>query len=514
VRLDYEGELGHPDARVGERDEAAGRRERVGARVGASRRFRPVAPVRASSRLPPDVPDAPARRQTRLRDGHYRWALAVSDAAVIATVLLVLDGLRGATRFSWAVLLAMPLMVLVNKLGGLYDRDALVLKKTTLDEAPALAQFSGLFSLVVWLIHDLLIGRPLHGLEVLVLWASSFALLLVGRAVARIVARALSARERCLIIGEPPAVALLTDKLARSRAAVEVVEPLVLRGERSASAYASDQEAFWRLLRERDVHRVVIAPTGAVGADDTLELVRLAKAAGVRVSVVPRLFEVIGTAVQFDHLDGLTVLGLPYFGLSRSSRLLKRAFDFAGASLLLVLTLPLMAVIAVVIRLESPGPVLFRQQRVGRDGGTFSMLKFRSMVPQAEALKDSLRHLNQARGLFKIPDDPRITRVGAILRRTSLDELPQLFNVWRGEMSLVGPRPLVLDEDARVEGLYRSRLHLTPGMTGHWQILGSARIPLDEMLAIDYLYVANWSLWTDIKIILRTIPHMLARGGQ
>jgi lipopolysaccharide/colanic/teichoic acid biosynthesis glycosyltransferase len=172
-----------------------------------------------------------------------------------------------------------------------------------------------------------------------------------------------------------------------------------------------------------------------------------------------------------------------------------------------------MAAIALLIRLDSKGPVFFRQERVGQDGERFGLFKFRSMIPDAEARKASLRHLNEASGLFKIADDPRITRVGKVLRRTSLDELPQLLNVLRGEMSLVGPRPLVVDEDAMISGLDRSRLHLTPGMTGHWQILGSARVPLEEMVGIDYLYVANWSLWTDVKILLRTIPFVLLRRG-
>jgi lipopolysaccharide/colanic/teichoic acid biosynthesis glycosyltransferase len=143
------------------------------------------------------------------------------------------------------------------------------------------------------------------------------------------------------------------------------------------------------------------------------------------------------------------------------------------------------------------------------------VLKFRTMVDNAHGLRESLADSNEAGdGLFKIADDPRVTRVGRLIRRTSLDELPQLFNVVRGEMSLVGPRPLVVDEDVQVQGLDRSRLHLTPGMTGHWQILGSARIPMAEMLAIDYLYVANWSLWCDIKLLLRTVPHVLSRRGM
>ena len=166
------------------------------------------------------------------------------------------------------------------------------------------------------------------------------------------------------------------------------------------------------------------------------------------------------------------------------------------------------------IKLDSRGPVFFRQVRVGRYGRCFHLLKFRTMVPDAEALKDSLRDRNEAQeGMFKIAEDPRVTRVGRFLRKSALDELPQLINVVRGEMSLVGPRPLVIDEDRRVEGWHRQRLDLMPGMTGPWQILGPVRVPLREMVAIDYLYVANWSLWNDVKILLRTGPYVAGRHG-
>ncbi len=166
------------------------------------------------------------------------------------------------------------------------------------------------------------------------------------------------------------------------------------------------------------------------------------------------------------------------------------------------------------LRLTSRGPVFFRQERVGRGGRSFELLRFRSMCVDAEQRKAGLAAHNQAaKGFFKIADDPRITRVGRLLRRTNLDELPQLLNVLRGEMSLVGPRPLIPQEDRRVVGWHRRRLELTPGITGHWQVLGSSRIPLDEMVAIDYLYVANWSPWTDVKLLLRTIPHVLGARG-
>jgi lipopolysaccharide/colanic/teichoic acid biosynthesis glycosyltransferase len=171
-------------------------------------------------------------------------------------------------------------------------------------------------------------------------------------------------------------------------------------------------------------------------------------------------------------------------------------------------------VIAAAIRLTSPGPVLFRQQRIGRDGRPFSMLKFRTMVVGADALKAQLRARNQASGLFKVVDDPRVTRLGRLLRRTSLDELPQLLNVLRGEMSLVGPRPLIAEEDGTIAGWHRRRLSVRPGMSGVWQVMGSARVPLSEMVELDNLYVLSWSPWLDLKILLRTAAFVLARKGM
>jgi lipopolysaccharide/colanic/teichoic acid biosynthesis glycosyltransferase len=209
----------------------------------------------------------------------------------------------------------------------------------------------------------------------------------------------------------------------------------------------------------------------------------------------------------------VTLLGVRRFGLTRSSWVCKRALDLSGTAIGLVLLAPVIPVIAVAIKLDSRGPVLFRQQRVGRGGCVFDMVKFRTMVDGADRRKAMLRERNEAEGLFKIADDPRITRVGRLLRRTSLDELPQLWNVLRGEMSLVGPRPLVIEDDRQVEGWYRRRLDLPPGMTGRWQVLGSARIPLREMVKLDYLYAANWSLWTDVKILLRTLAFVAGRRG-
>jgi exopolysaccharide biosynthesis polyprenyl glycosylphosphotransferase len=280
-----------------------------------------------------------------------------------------------------------------------------------------------------------------------------------------------------------------------------------------SDADVADASATVALLsQEHDIHRVVVAPP-ETDQGEVLDLIRASKALGLKVSVLPRMLEVVGSSVEFDDLEGLNVLGVRRFGLTRSSTLVKRAMDVAASGAGLLLLGPFFALIAIAIRLDSRGPVLFRQHRVGREGQMFEMLKFRTMVAGAERWQDELEEHNEADGLFKIADDPRITRVGRILRRTSIDELPQLFNVLVGEMSLVGPRPLVLADDQRVHGWYRRRLHLTPGMTGRWQVLGSARVPLHDMVKLDYLYVANWSVWGDVKILLRTAGYMLGGRG-
>ena len=442
-----------------------------------------------------------------LREGLYRRFLACADAFGIAFILaLVL-----LPDFEPLLLLAVPLVILLNKLAGLYDRDDLVLRRTTLEEAPALAQITGLTALLTWLLHDFVSAAGLTPAAVLAFWIGSLAMLLTGRALARDVARRLSPPERCLMIGDPVSIQAVREKIVQGCQNTEVVASVPLSAGAGMPGDVMRVDAFGDLVREHDVHRVIFAPTTTDGAD-TLDLIRIAKAVGVHVSVVPRLFEVVGSAVAFDNLGGLTVLGVPRFGLTRSSRIVKRTFDLVGAGLTLLLFAPVMAVIAAAIRIESRGPVFFRQTRVGRDGRRFEIFKFRSMVLGADQLKDELVHLNEAEGLFKIAEDPRITRVGRLIRRTSLDELPQLFNVMRGEMSLVGPRPLVVDEDVQVQGLDRSRLHLTPGMTGPWQVLG-CRVPMQEMVGIDYLYVANWSLWQDLKILLRTVRHVARQGN-
>jgi exopolysaccharide biosynthesis polyprenyl glycosylphosphotransferase len=241
------------------------------------------------------------------------------------------------------------------------------------------------------------------------------------------------------------------------------------------------------LVRAHSAHRVLIAFSDD-SDDQTLDVIRELQDTNVQIDIVPRLFEVLGPSAQLHTIEGVPLVGLATPRLSHSSRLLKRTLDLVGAIAGLILLAPLFAITALCIKLDSRGPVFFRQVRMGAEEQAFRVFKFRT-----------------------VPDDPRVTRVGSFLRRSRMDELPQLLNVVRGEMSLVGPRPLILDEDQHVVRWARRRLRLKPGMTGLWQVLGASDIPFDEMTKLDYLYVTNWSLREDLRLILLTLP-ALARA--
>jgi exopolysaccharide biosynthesis polyprenyl glycosylphosphotransferase len=445
-----------------------------------------------------------------VRERRYRRALGYADALAAFAALYVAVEILGDDQLHAASLLSMPIVVVVSKLMGLYDRDEVVLNKTTLDECPALFQLATFYALVTWLLQNVVIDGYLSSRQVLGLWALLFVFALFGRAIARRIARWSAPEERCLLVGPS---AELAEVARRMRQGGPVKATVVGHVPLWSKAQAETMQELEQTIVTDDVHRVILAP-GESENDDVLDIVSLVKSLGVRVSFLPRVFEVVGSSVEFDTLNGITVLGVRRFGLGRSSKAIKRATDVVGAALGLLLLAPMALAIALAIRLESPGAILFRQVRVGRDGELFTMLKFRTMIDGADAMKDALASRNEAVGLFKIATDPRVTRTGRLLRRLSLDELPQLVNVLRGEMSLVGPRPLVVDEDCKVVGRHRRRLQLTPGMTGPWQILGSARIPLHEMVKIDYLYVANWSFWGDVKILARTVIYVLCGRGM
>jgi exopolysaccharide biosynthesis polyprenyl glycosylphosphotransferase len=213
------------------------------------------------------------------------------------------------------------------------------------------------------------------------------------------------------------------------------------------------------------------------------------------------------------------LFALPFYGFSPSltrqgAFFVKRLMDVVIASVVLVVSSPILLTMAVVIKLTSPGPVIFRQQRAGFHGRPLRMYKFRTMVAGAEQIRDQVIHLNEMNGpVFKAADDPRLTPVGRFLRRTSLDELPQLVNVLKGEMSLVGPRPLPLYEASRIKGAQRRRLALRPGITGLWQVSGRSMVEFEEWMAMDLRYVDQWSLFLDLIILVKTIPTVLTGKG-
>jgi exopolysaccharide biosynthesis polyprenyl glycosylphosphotransferase len=466
-----------------------------------------------------DSPGYPVRLR---RNRFFRRALIVVDvvAAYVALLLALLTIGPGSVHLRVTTILIAPFVVIASKVIGLYDRDQDVLRKTTIDEVPSILNLAVLYALAAWLLEAILFQGWLVRPQVFALAVLTFVLVTAGRAVARTIALAVTPAERCLIIGNAADAVRIANKLAHARSVnATVIGRVALLGEAGESSAAGatarlgDLGGLPQILTQHGVERVIIAPE-AGEQEEILDVIRLVKALHMSVSVLPRLLEVVGSSSTFDEIDGIWLLGVRQFGLSRSSDCLKRTMDIAGSAIGMIVLAPLLLMLAIAVKLDSHGPVLFRQSRIGRRGQHFWMLKFRSMVDGADAMKDEVRGHNEVEGgLFKISQDPRITSVGRFLRRTSLDELPQLLNVLKGEMSLVGPRPLVADEDVLIEGWRRRRLAVKPGMTGQWQIFGSARIPMQEMVKIDYMYGANWSLWLDLKILLRTIPYMLSRRG-
>ena len=473
--------------------------------MSVSERLFPV-PARQAAASPRAGPALRARGRGRRRDRVLVSVLLGGDALAAALAAATCLALASEPLSGSAVLLVVPMLVLMAKLAGLYDRDAMVLGRSGLEELPGLAQVTGLSALITGVAAGLVTGSPIAAADLAMLWLALTASTLVARAVARRLATTLTGPERCLVLGRIDVADALHRRFGSSDAvSAEIVMQLPLAVVWRQGRDVSDLRA---LVEENAVERVVVAPAADDDDDQLLDALRLLDAEGLRVSLVPRMLEVSGPSMQFDDVDGVPLLGLRPYGLTRFSVLLKRGFDLVGAGVLLALVSPIMAAIAVAIKLTSPGPVMFRQQRVGRDGRLFAMLKFRSMGVGADALKEELLELNQAAALFKIANDPRVTRVGRLLRRHSLDELPQLMNVLKGEMSLVGPRPVVPEEDPQFEGWHRWRYHLRPGMTGPWQVLGSTRVPFADMVVLDYVYCANWSLWTDLKLLARTLPYL------
>ncbi len=267
------------------------------------------------------------------------------------------------------------------------------------------------------------------------------------------------------------------------------------------------------LLDQGDVDEVIITLPWMYHRR-IMAIVRECERRRVAARIVPDLFQMSLSHVDVNDLGGVPLIGVRQVSFGQSARLVKRLVDIAMAATGLVLCLPLFLIVALAIRLDSPGSIIFSQNRVGLNGKIFRLHKFRSMREGAENELEQLREMNEADGpLFKIHNDPRMTRVGRFLRRTSIDELPQLWNVLRGEMSMVGPRPALPNEIEQYQEWHKKRLEVRPGLTGLWQVRGRCLLSFDEGVLLDIYYIENWSLWLDFKIMLLTVPHVLFGDG-
>lgn len=457
-----------------------------------------------------------------LRDSIFRVALLCGDAvAVLASfVTLLALGARPA-ELLWFCLAEVPLVVVGAKLLGLYHRDEALIRKTTLEEAPRLFQLATTCVLLAWVVAGP-VGVHLGRGQAVLLWLLLTPMLMIARCLARMLALRVAPRERCLFVGDREGADTVRGKLedgCGSRSLLVAYVDLAEIGRWSAEDRSTSKlEEVRELVRKLDVHRAIVAPLSAGGVE-VLDLVRTLKAVGVRVSVRPRLLEVIGSSVEFDDLYGVTVMGVRRFELTRSSAAVKRWFDVAFAGAALLVASPALLLAAIAIRLDSPGGVIFRQQRVGRHGRRFQIFKLRTMVADAEELKDPLREGSEALGMFKLPDDPRVTRVGRLLRTTALDELPQLLNVLKGEMSIVGPRPertYFVEQIVPHVPFYGERHAVKPGITGWAQInhpYGASLHDARHKLSYDLFYVKNHSLLLDLIILIQTVRVILFSQG-
>ena len=323
-------------------------------------------------------------------------------------------------------------------------------------------------------------------------------------------------RRRAILVGAGESVARLRRALGASRAGIDYdfVGAISTSEDGAGLPILGDLSSLPAVLATRDVDELIV--TDSDFSDRALvEIVEQAHRRGVKVRVAPRATELLierrgeyvpGQGVPLFELRPPVFVGADWF--------VKRGFDLLVSALVAIVGLPIWLLIAIAIKLESPGPVLYRDRRVGLNEREFDMTKFRTMRADAEALQAQLEQENEAEGaLFKIRDDPRVTRVGRVLRRFSIDEIPQVLNVLRGDMSLVGPRPLPVRDYELLEPWHRKRYLVLPGMTGLWQVAGRSSLGFDDLVRLDFYYLEHWSIWLDISILLKTLPAVLSARG-
>jgi exopolysaccharide biosynthesis polyprenyl glycosylphosphotransferase len=472
---------------------------------------------------PPGLLAGRARRLAAMpRTTAVQRVLVAADAVAVSVALAWALGIGGQSHGSLAQLAwtlpYLPVFLLLFKLYGLYDGDRRRLGHSTLDDVPGVFHAAVMATLGLWGYLKLAPVDRLVFVQVVLTLGLTIVLSLATRAAVRSVLPRLVAPERVLLLGAGPSAHLLVRKLrADRRRGMQLVGSLCDEG----AGYPPAEPGVARLGAPDDlaqvcqvhaVERVMIA-SPAIESERLTELIREANRENVSVTLLPSALDVLGPSTEVDELEGVTVLAVNPARFTRSSALLKRGLDVTLSSLALVVLLPLLPVVAAAIKLDSPGPVFFKQRRLGRGGRVFVLIKLRTMVADAEARGAALQADSGHAAWLLLDRDPRVTRLGRFLRVTSIDELPQLWNVLRGEMSLVGPRPMPVATGQHIHGWGRRRQDLTPGLTGMWQVLGRTTIPFEEMIKLDYLYVTNWSVWRDVRLLLRTVSVVLMRRG-
>jgi len=477
----------------------------------------------------PDV-DVPGRRALARRAQLVAFINLVVDLVAVTSGYLLSKGIIVSTRtdavsrtpFSLSgrwVLLTIPLWLVIFAAYGLYDRREL--------DAPSEEMrrlFHGISVSLVAIVLVTFFGKFALSRG----WIASLALfttltVAVGRFAVRKLAGRLSARgylcSPALVIGTNEEARTIARSLHRNRRLGYRAVGFVSVGPAPSNTVdglpvVGTVEDIAVVARQTGVAAVVIAGT-AVRADVLLQIDAALQSVDVEIRLTPGLPHVSPSRITIRPLDGLALLSLDRRELGIRQAALKRMFDVVVGTVVFVIAVPVMAVVAFLVRVTSRGPALFRQERVGKGGKPFVMYKFRSMVNGAEELHEQLvRESGADTVLFKLREDPRVTPVGRVLRRWALDELPQLWNVVRGDMSLVGPRPALPGETARYSNRLRTRLQVKPGLTGLWQVNGRHELPFADYIRYDLFYVENWSLGLDLYVIGKTVPALLARRGS
>jgi exopolysaccharide biosynthesis polyprenyl glycosylphosphotransferase len=468
--------------------------------------------------------DRLVRARRRDRDYWLRRVLLAGDwvALVVALVgAFAIAGSHGRSpREGFWILLTLPLWAVLFRVYGLYERPLRRIEPTHLDDAASLLHALLIGTLGLWVFFSLGPTRRLDLEEVILFGLLAITLIAVTRVALRTVSLRVQGAERVLVVAPMDQVRIIQRKLENHPGyGMHVVAAMPPCGEEADGPGLRICGSFGELpplVSSGQIDHVMVQfDQESCSQEEIAELMRSCGQAGVRFGVFTRERTLLTAGVDVNHLEGMGFLSYHPPVLSRTSRSMKRTLDVVLSTLLLTLFAVPMLVIALAIKWDDPqGKILFRQTRVGKDGKRFQLLKFRTMVRDADDMVARLMEHSLDPDWLVMKEDPRVTRLGSFLRRSSLDELPQLWNVLKGDMSLVGPRPLSERDDAEVRGWGRHRLDCIPGVTGYWQVLGRNDIPFREMIELDYAYVTSWTFWGDIKLLLRTVPVVLAWRGS